>query len=96
MSIEQPGIKEVPQDERRPFDLGEKFVKNGGKVLEWYADGTPRRWKCGRGEKGEIVDPQGMKKEAIRYFNAQGECEGKNPDEESLKEIKLWRSDWMD
>jgi hypothetical protein len=82
--------------EKKPeFDAGEEFLKNGGEILKWYSDGRPASWKCGRGEKNEIIDPKGMEKMALHSLDKDGNWMGGNPDEELIKEIKRWRSDWM-
>jgi len=74
----------------------EIFEQTGGKILESYPDGRPKKWLCGVGENGEIIDPRGKEKEAIRYLNKENQWEAGNPDEDLIKEIKRWRSDWHD
>jgi len=90
--------QETTQGQEGKFELGEEFIKSGGKVLEWYKENNrptrPKRWLCGRGENEEIIDPLGMTKECIRYLNEKGEWEAGNPDEDLLEEIKRWRSDY--
>lgn len=82
--------------EKSEFYLGEEFLKSGGKVLKWYSGGKPASWKCGRGEKGEIIDPKGMSKMGQHFLDKDGNWMGGNPDKELIEEIKRWRSDWMD
>ena len=83
--------------EKLEFYLGEEFLKNGGKVLKWYPDGRPAVWKCGLGKNGEIIDPKGAEKSGLHHLDDKtGNWMSGNPDEELIKEIKRWRSDWMD
>lgn len=80
---------------KKEFDPGEDFIKNGGKILEFYPDSRPKHWLCGRGANGEPIHPQGMEKECIRSLNKDGDYEGCNPDEQAIQERALWRSDMM-
>ena len=76
------------------IEINQEFVQSGGKILEKYSDGRPKRWLCGQGKNSEIVDPPNKENEAIHYLNEEGEWEAGNPDQELLEEIKRWRSDW--
>jgi hypothetical protein len=90
--------KETTQDQEGKFELGEEFIKSGGKVLEWYKKNgkpkSPKEWLCGHGENGEIIDPQGMTRESLHYLNLEGKWEAGNPDKRLREQIALWRSDW--
>lgn len=89
-------LEEVEPELSSESNPDEKFAESGGEVFSRYPDGRPARWKCGIGENEEIIDPTGMAKEAIHYLNEKGEWEAGNPDEELIKEIKRWHTDWMD
>lgn len=91
----EPMTEQTDKKERPEFDLGEEFINSGGKVLEWYDDGRPKRWLCGRSPKGEPICPEGMQKDAIIYLNNKGQYEGTNPGQETREDIEKWRSDWQ-
>ncbi|TAN58515.1 hypothetical protein EPN15_00850 [Patescibacteria group bacterium] len=76
-------------------ELESRFVKKGGRVLKIKENGAPQRWLCAIDDNGEPFDPPGIDpKNVIREINGEGKCEGVNPSEEDIEEIKQWRSDW--
>lgn len=82
------------ENKKAEFNLGEEFIKNGGEILEFYPDGWPANWKCGKKKDDTPIHPEGMTKEAIPYINESGEPEGCNPNKEFLEQVQDWRSDW--
>lgn len=74
-----------------------EFAASGGDILEFYDDGRPKRWRCGRGENGEPLDPlQADRKNILHRLTADGSWEGVNPTADDIAELKQWRSDWSD
>lgn len=73
-----------------------EFARTGGNILEYYKDGRPKTWICGKNAEGEPTDPEGVDpKDVVRRLNRDGVWEGANPAKEDVDEIKTWRSDWM-
>jgi len=77
--------------EQEEENKSNEFEETGGKIIESYPDGRPKRWLCGKGENGEIIDPPDKERESIRYLNAEGKWEAGNPDKELLEEFDRWR-----
>jgi len=74
-----------------------EFVQTGGNILEYYEDGRPKKWLCGKNAAGEPIDPPDVNpKNVIRRLNRDGVWEGVNPTKEDIEELKLWRDDWAD
>lgn len=81
--------------EQPESQLLSEFLNSGGEVLEFNERGQPRKWLCGKNERGEPTDPPGMdRKDVLHRINAAGRREGVDPDAADLDEIERWRSDW--
>lgn len=76
--------------EQEPNDY-EDFLKSGGEFLEYFLDGQVKRWRCGKNEQAQRVDPYGVSpKDIIHSLNNKGKWEGRIPSRDDLEEKETW------